>query len=183
MFNEQGFDVDLVEGNDASEGWTIEDDSQAEWAMRKIEEAQAEYERWKTYYADSLAKIKAKTDNTVNFMTVKLAEYFRTVPHKETKTQEKYALPSGELILKKAKTIWVHDDEALLPWLKDNGIADCIKVTEAVSWANLKKRLAQTPDGIIYDAATGSVCDAVKAVTTEPEFGISNLGQQKGGNE
>lgn len=183
MLDEQNIELEFNDGNDTSEGWTIEDDQQAEWAMRKIEEAQAEYERWKKYYADSLAKIKAKADNTVNFMTIKLAEYFRTVPHKETKTQEKYALPSGELVLKKAKTVWVHDDEALLPWIKENGIVDCIKVSETVSWSNLKKRLAQTPDGIIYDEATGSVCDAVKVVTTDPEFAVSNHGRQEDGEE
>ena len=30
-----------------------------------------------------------------------LGEYFKTVPHKKTKTQEAYQLPSGKLILKK----------------------------------------------------------------------------------
>jgi len=171
MFDEMGF---IDEMQDDS-GWTIEDDQQAEWAMEKILDARAEYERWKAHYTSMLETIKQKTDNTINFMTYKLNEYFRTVPHKETKTQEKYSLPSGDLILKKSKSVWVHeDDAALLKWVKDNGLTDCIKVTEEVRWGDLKKRLVESVDGVICDKDTGVVCDAVKATTSQPEFVVTN---------
>lgn len=173
MFDEMEFMQD--EAEQANTGWMIQDDQMAEWAMKKILKAQGEYEEWKNYYAGMLSKIKEKTDNTVNFMTMKLNEYFRTVPHKETKTQEKYSLPSGDLVLRKSKSVWVHeDDAALLKWAKDNGFTDCIKIVEKVSWADIKKRLAENSDGIIYDSETGVVCDAVKATTSDPEFAVVN---------
>lgn len=179
MLDEMEFMQDEAEQEDAV--WTIQDDQMAEWAMKKILKAQGEYEEWKNYYAGMLSKIKEKTDNTVNFMTMRLNEYFRTVPHKETKTQEKYSLPSGDLILKKSKSVWVHeDDAALLKWVKDNGLTDCIKVTEKVSWADLKKQLVESVDGVICDKDTGVVCDVVKATTSQPEFVVANGGRKYG---
>lgn len=157
------------------EAWTIEDDQQAEWAMKKILKAQGEYEEWKNYYAGMLSKIKEKTDNTVNFMTMKLNEYFRTVPHKETKTKEKYSLPSGDLVLVKPKSVWAHDDVALLDWAKKNGREDCVKTTEKISWADLKKNLAESENGTVYDKETGVVCEGVTATKSAPEFTIERM--------
>ena len=164
---------DFLERNE-EEGWQIEDDQQAEWAICKVKEAQADFEKWKTYYESMTEKAKDKTEHTVAYMTKKLREYFRQVPHKETKTTEKYSLPSGDLVLRKPKSVWEHnDDEALLEWTKKNGFTDCIKVTEKVNWAELKKRFAENSDGVVYDTETGLVCDAVESKLSKPEFVLS----------
>lgn len=159
----------------ADETWKIENDQQAEWALKKIHDAKAELEYWTNYYNGLIDALKGRTENTVNFMTMKLSEYFRTVPHKETKTKERYALPSGDLVLVKPKSVWTHDDAALLDWAKMNGREDCVKTTEKVSWADLKKNLAEAEDGTIYDKETGVVCGAVTASKSAPEFTIERL--------
>ena len=53
------------------------------------------------------------------------------VPHKVTKTQESYALPSGKLVLKEQKPEWVHDDTQLLPWVKAN-LPEMIRTKESI---------------------------------------------------
>jgi hypothetical protein len=160
-------------GNDenGAEAWTIENDQSADWAMKKIKEAETDFDKWKTFYNSMIDKAERRKDRTVAYMTEKLKQYFETVPHKESKTQEKYSLPSGDLVMKKPKSVWEHeDDEALLEWVKENGFSDCIKVTERVSWSDVKKRLKEDSNGIVCDSETGLVCEAVKATMSEPEF-------------
>lgn len=157
------------------ESWKIENDQQAEWALKKIHDAKAELAYWADYYKSQLDALTNRTENTVAFMTMKLSEYFRTVPHKETKTKEKYALPSGDLVLVKPKSVWTHDDAALLEWAKKNGREDCVKTTEKVSWADLKKNLAESENGTVYDKETGVVCEAVTASKSDPEFTIERM--------
>lgn len=160
-----------TEDENSIETWMIENDQDAEWAIGKVKEAQADLDKWETYYKSMIEKVKARTERTVAYMTAKLSEYFKTVPHRDTKTTEKYSLPSGDLVMKKPKSVWVHeDDEALLKWAKENGFSDCVKVSEKISWSDVKKRLTEDSNGVICDSETGLVCEAVKATMSEPEF-------------
>lgn len=154
------------------DGWKIENDQMADWAVKKIQSAKAELDRWTRYYNGLIENISKSTESTVSFMTARLREYFDKVPHKETKTTEKYPLPSGELILKKPKTVLAHDDVTLLEWLKKNGFSEFVKVTEKPDWAGIKKRLIEDSNGVICDSETGLVCDVVKSEMSEPDFEV-----------
>ena len=139
--------------------FTVDDDQKAEWCLGKIREANAEKEMWTAFYMDRLKKICDKCDSTVAFMEDKLKPYFTMVPHRETKTQASYQLPSGKLVLKKRGPEFERDDDQLLPWLKEN-IPALVKVKETPDWANLKKHLtivgdqAVDPDGEIVPGVT-----------------------------
>lgn len=165
---------DYEEGRESErvEYWHIENDQDADWAVRKIQKAKDELERWRQYYNGMIEKVENDTARTVGFFTGKLAEYFATVPHTETKTTEKYPLPSGELILKKPKTVLTHDDVTLLEWLKKNGFSEFVKVSEKPDWSGFKKRLTEDSNGVICDSETGLVCDVVKAEMNDPTFEV-----------
>lgn len=152
--------------------WVIENDQEADWAIKKIKEAQAEADRWREYYNAMTAKVEEKSEQTKSFMMARLREYFDKVPHKDTKTTEKYPLPSGDLIFKKPKKVFNHDDSVLLNWLKENGFFEFVKVTEKPDWAGFKKRLTEDSNGIICDSETGLVCDAVTSEMSEPDFEV-----------
>lgn len=170
---EQEFEsTDEIEREEQAERWQIENDQDADWAVKKIQSAKAELDRWTRYYTGLIDKVSNSTENTVSFMTARLREYFDKVPHKETKTTEKYPLPSGELILKKPKAVWNHDDETLLDWMKKNGFSEFVKVTEKPDWAGFKKRLTEDSNGVICDSETGLVCDVVKSEMSEPNFEV-----------
>lgn len=165
---------EIETGNESEQDnrWRIENDQDADWAIRKIQKATAELDRWRQYYNGLIEKVENETDRTVAFFTDRLSEYFGKVPHKETKTMEKYPLPSGDLVLKKPKAVWNHDDATLLDWMKKNGFSEFVKVTEKPDWAGFKKRLTEDSNGVICDSETGLVCDVVKSELSEPIFEV-----------
>lgn len=100
----------------------ITDDRCADWAIRKIAEERSEYNRLKELADQQKAAIEEKVEaarrrmeNGTAFLTSCLADFFNTVPHKTTKTTEKYRLLSGTLTLKKGTVKATVDDSKLVP--------------------------------------------------------------------
>ena len=120
------------------ERFVVNTDAKAEWALGKIREKRAERDAWIKWYEDKIEEIKAQTDfETMNFERM-LAEYFANVPHKHTKTQESYSLPSGKLILKKQNPEYKRNEKAAVAWLEKNGYAQFVKVKKELAWSDLK---------------------------------------------
>jgi hypothetical protein len=123
--------------------------------MKKIQEAEADRAMWKAHYESQMQKVNESADSAVAYFTARLEEYFSTVPHKATKTQESYSLPGGKLILKQQQPKFETDDDALVPWLEANGRTGLVKIKKSADWATLKKSLnfvgtnAVTVDGEI----------------------------------
>ena len=146
--------------------WQVTDDQAAEWCLSKIREAQDEKEKWKAYYDDQLQKINNREDSRIAFFEEKLKEYFYKVPHKMTKTQSSYKLPSGKLVMKGQEPAYERDEEQLLAWLRQNHQERFVKTKETVDWSGLKKSLEGaeglaisngrviTPDGEIVPGIT-----------------------------
>ena len=67
-----------------------------------------------------------------------LFEYFQTVPHRKTKTQESYSFPGGKLYLKKQNPEYRRDEKTVIAWLKENGGEQFVKVKEELDWSALK---------------------------------------------
>jgi len=157
---------------EADSGWQIMDDQQADWALRKIADARRDLDRWRQFYQDRITKAENEYSFLYETMRRKLADYFQSVPHRETSTQEKYTLPSGDLVMKKGKRVYSHDDGALLKWLTERGYTDCIKTTTAVNWKAAKARLTDHDTGTVYDKETGEICDAVTVTETDDVFDL-----------
>lgn len=89
-----------------------------------------------------------------------LRELFEQVPQSETKTQRKVKLLNGDVVVKKAKLDFEKDTDKLLKWAKDNNRDDLITKKEVLSfkWADFKKDLVPTENGIIY-VETGELLD------------------------
>ena len=153
------------------EPFRVTDDKAAEWCIRKIREAQNEKQRWRDYYAEQQRKIDQEADNSIGYFEALLADYFDSVPHKRTKTQESYQLPGGKLVRRQQAPEYQRDEAALLPWLRVNA-PDLIKVTEAADWAALKKRLIIAPDGETVATEGGEIVPGVKAVQRPEVFRV-----------
>jgi len=171
----QNLGVD-IEDEQQREGWKIENDSQADWALDKIRETQAEYKRFEMVVNDkiqqlqeALEKEKERMENEVNFFQGKLAQYFETVPRKSTKTQETYKLPSGRLVKKYKQPKIVRDDEKLVEWLEQNGMKELVKIEKKADWATLKKE-TQIAGETVVSKNTGEVIPGVTVVPQNPEF-------------
>ena len=154
--------------NDAREEFTVTDDAAAEWCMKKIKEAEADRAMWKAHYEAQMEKVNKAADESINYFTAKLEEYFANVPHKATKTQESYTLPGGKLIRKKQQPKFETDDEALVPWLEENFMSQLVKVKKSADWAALKKVVSVTPDGEHVATDEGEIIPGV-TVTQRPD--------------
>lgn len=156
----------------------ITDDRCADWAIRKISEERKEYTRLKDLADEQIAAINEKVaaaqrrmENGTAFLTSCLADFFNTVPHKKTKTTEKYRLLSGTLTLKKGTTKAKLDETKLVPWLRANGYEALVKVEESTRWADLKKLLSYTGD-IATLTETGEIVEGITAYETPDSFTV-----------
>lgn len=182
-----GEDLDeLIESSVFSENeaedkpaFTINSDSAAEWALQKIKAKRERLERLKALAEAQKAEIDAKIEreqkkyeNGTAYLKGKLLEYFETVPHEKTKTEEKYALLTGTLKLKKPAQKFEHDDATLLEWLENNQHKDLIKYTGSPKWAEVKKLLKVTSSGVVVIKDSGEIVGGVTASETPAEFDV-----------
>lgn len=151
--------MDMIQ---SEEGFRIENDQTAEWALGKIAEAKATLEKWETFYNDKLEAIRKDCQNTIDYMTYQLRAYFDTQERRVTKTGiEKYSLPSGELVFKPGGIDYKRDDEELLAWCEAH-LPEAVKVTRKVGWAEVKEHIKKT----------GEIPDGVAPYDTEPTFQV-----------
>ena len=144
------------------EAYAIRTDAEADRALEKIQDARAEYERLATACRERIAEFEARIEaaqaaceREVGYYSGLLHEYFGSVPHKATKTQETYSLPSGKLIWKKPSVTIRRDDEAVLEWAK-HGAPWLVWNTPKLNWKALKEGLFEKDGRYIY-ADTGEV--------------------------
>lgn len=149
----------------------VDNDQKAEWAARKIREARQDTQKWTEYYERQLAAIRRANEDTEAYFAALLADYFETVPHKATKTQESYSLPSCKLVLKAQQPEFNRDEAVLCDYLDKKGRDDLVKITRRADWAALKKTLKVMEDGTCVDA-DGEVVEGVQAFSRQPEFKV-----------
>lgn len=155
-----------------SDRFVIDSDAKADWALRKIREQREDVARWRSYYLAQIAKAEESAQQTEAFFMALLERYFATVPHRSTKTQDAYDLPSGKLLRKAQQPDYQRDDTQLLAWAKENA-PELVEVKEAVRWGgDLKKRLAST-NGQAADKETGEIVPGVTVTYRDPVFTVS----------
>lgn len=153
-----------------AEGFVIDTDAKAEWALQKIREARADRDRWVAWYTDKIKEIKEQTDfDTMNLERM-LAEYFATVPHKKTKTQESYKLPGGKLVMKTQNPEYKRDDKTVIDWAKVNGMAQFVKVKEELDWAGLKDATEVFEGHIVTE--DGEIVPGIEVVNRDAKFSV-----------
>lgn len=139
----------------------INNDDEAEECIQAIKAAEADVAFWKNYYAEALQKIADASQRIIDNNTARLEVYFDTLPHKKTKTQESYPLPSGKLVRKHQDTEFIRNDEELLSWLHENNGEKYIKTKESVDWAGMKKTLSVLGETVVDE--NGEIIPCIKA--------------------
>ena len=156
---------------DTPTGFCVDNDVKADWTLRKIAEIQNERDTMLAFYDGQIKKAKEQADQRISYLMEHLRRYTACVPMKETKTQSKYSLPSGDLVLKKPSVAFRRDDEKLLKWLKDSDNGDLIAVKMSPAWAEIKKAITVV-DGKAVFTDTGEIVDGVEPYMTEAELVI-----------
>ncbi len=154
------------------ETWAIQSDSDAEWIIAQTNEELKETSRFKNSIIEQINKLKeklAKVEEEENFKLERrdgyLIDYFERIDDSQKvkqKTQEKYRLPSGEIIKKYPAPAFKRDEKVLLNWMKESGNQNFIEIKEIPQWGELKK-ITEIKDGIVV-TTDGEI---VKGVTLE----------------
>jgi len=163
--------------NTYEEGFKIDSDSLAEWALNKIKDAEAERDRLNAvssekiaFYTNNIEDNNRRCEHETSFLKGCLRAYFESVPHKETKTQETYKLPSGTLTWKKPKMDYERNDEELLKYMKETH-PEFVVTKESIDWAEFKKNIAVI-DGTAVDTENGVVIMAITPIVKDGSFDV-----------
>lgn len=167
----------FIEEETETSDFAIETDEMAEWALKKVLAAKKEKERLSALIDKERETLDRKQEeidkryeNETSYLIFKLNEYFQTVEHKETKTQESYQLLSGKLVFKKPTQKMEQQKEALLKWCKVNA-PEYVRTEQSVEWGEIKKRMKIVGDAVIYDT-TGEIVSGVMISETAGTFDV-----------
>jgi hypothetical protein len=158
------------------QGFVIDNDQKAEWAIKKVLEERAERDRLLELVEIEIARLEEQAEdintryaeNTDYLMTM-LNNYAQTVNCKETKTQKTYQLLSGKLVYKMPQKK-LTPSESLLEWCKANA-PEYVKIEEKVAWGDIKSKMQIVEDKVIF-TDTGEMLDCIGIAETEPSFDI-----------
>ena len=165
--------LDIMYEDEPEEGFVIEDDKGAEWALKKIAAARSDRDRLLSLIDEEEAvltlkrqKINEQCETSTAYLTGLLQKYFATVEPKQTKTQATYKLLSGKLVCKFGTCKATYDDSVLVQYLKDTNQQEYIKTVEKPAWADFKKSLTITPSGAMTE--DGELIDCI-TVEQQPD--------------
>jgi phage host-nuclease inhibitor protein Gam len=156
----------------------IRDEHMAEWAVRKIAQERRELKRVQDMcqaetrrYEEFRLQAEADQQRRESYLTALLDDYMRSVPTKQTKTQETVSLPSGRLVRKFPSPDYRRDDKELVKWLEDMGKADMVRVKKEADWAALKTQVTISGNDVVYDE-TGEIVPGVKVAMKPARFAV-----------
>ena len=172
-----GFDPEEMEKfGEIEPAFSIDSDDKAEWAIRRISEIRAESERliavsehYIEFYRNKITDAQARCTERCDGLIAMLRSYFDSVPHKVTRTQQTYALPSGKLTLKIQQPKIERDDAALTDWLRENR-PEFIEVKETPRWGDFKKTVRLT--GTDYVTEDGEIVPGITVTPRDPVFTV-----------
>lgn len=122
-------------------------------------------EEIKASFASKVEKIGSRREQ----LTSELRVLFDQVPSKETKTQAKVTLLSGDVVVKKPSLKLGYDKKVLLDNAEETGLKEYITTKEVkdFDWACLKSKLAIQDDGSIVNTETGELLE-IEGLTVLP---------------
>lgn len=163
------------------DGFKIDSDSKAEWAVKRIKEAEREQNRLLALVDEERAELDVrekeildnyarKTDGLKALLEEYLRAQYAKEEARETNTQITYQLLSGKLVYKKSRLELKQNADVLVNWCKEH-LPDAIKVTYTPNWAEIKKNI-KVVDGVPVYAPTGEVVDGVEEAYVASKFNV-----------
>ncbi len=158
-----------------NEGFIIDSDKKASWAMRKIrkmkkkqkeneelsesqiKEIQKEINKIKEW----LDKENGKIQDNIDFLKNKLKSYAMELKEKNSDLKT-HNLPFGALKFRKQRPKWNYDEEKLKEFVENN-LEEALKVKKKVSKRKLKSK-AEVANNKAVIKDTGEVIEGVKIV-------------------
>lgn len=163
--------------DEMEQGFIIDNDQKAEWALKKVSEIDQEYkrlidicEKQIDFYENKILGYEQKRNNQRSGLIGMLARYFETVPSKATKTQATYKFPSGKLVYKFEKQSLKPDNDLLIEQLKDTPF---VEMKPSLKWGEYKETLKIIGDKVIDES--GEIVEGVSVETKAAVFNVEVL--------
>lgn len=150
-------------------GFVVDNDSKADWALRKLAEVRQHLRERQMFVEAELArlqawqaKLDAEDTRLINHMEQLLAAYLARL-HVQGRLGRKksYRLPHGQLTAHQAPTQWEVDEAELLAWAEPLGL---MRINKTSAWKDIKARLipaAPQPGAAGIDIMTGELVPGV----------------------
>lgn len=86
--------------------------------------------------------------------------------------------PGADLVRRKQQPEYIKDDKILAAFLHTSDMDEFVELVPKPKWAELKKRCAIGPDGVVVDTETGVVLEGVRAEERPDKFEVKLRGEQ-----
>ena len=158
-------------------GFTVKDDSTANWALRKIAEYKSKQAEVNALAAAEMDKIEqwAKLENErhqnqIDYFTSLLSVYAMEKKENDPKFKT-MSLPNGKLQFRKQQPKWEYDESTVLKTLKKSGMNDFIKTKESLDKDAIKKAF-EVANGKVICPDTGQLIEGITVTEQGETFGV-----------
>jgi len=161
----------------ANEGFKVDDDQKANWALRKIKQMQEQIKENNDLADAEIDKIEfwRKTENEkaeadIEYFQSLLAEYAMHKREKDPKFKS-LKLPNGRFGFRKRPAKWEYDEEKVLEHLKESELTDFVRVKEEINKRDLRQFVEVAGDKVI-NPETGEIIEGIEIVEQGENFNV-----------
>jgi len=158
------------------ERFRLTDENMANWALRKVAKARAEYEEAAKVAEAEIKRIddwlngrKRDLEHAEEFFTGLLTAYYLP-QHMEDPQRKTFKLPAGAFQVRQQQPEYQRDDAALVRWLEEHVMPDYLELVKKPKWGELKK-IIETKGGVATVA--GEVVDGITVVPRGLKFTVA----------
>lgn len=161
--------------NTNDDRFKVENEQQANWALRKIKQYKDEIEKTNKLAEEEKEKIDmwAKQENerhkdSIDYFQSLLAEYAMKLKEDDPELKTT-SLPNGELQFRKQQPKWEYKNDVLVGSLKKAGMNDLIRIKEEPKKSDIKKAV-EVVDGKAINKETGEVIEGITITERGEKF-------------
>ena len=165
------------------ERFVIEDDDQADWALRKIRHLKQMQQEKEEFAQKRIDKIQEELNQVEHWRDKQVAKFQEKIEYfeglltqyamklkEEDEDLKSHSLPFGELKFRKQRAKTNYDNEKLLKFLEENDI-DAIRVKKSPDKRKLKKMAVRSGDKLVIEDL-GVVVEGVQIQERGEKFSI-----------
>ncbi len=159
------------------ETFVVDTDEKANWALRKIKQAQQKQEESNALAIAEIEKIEAwnadekeKAQRDIDYFQGLLA-YYAVKKREEDPKFKSQKLPNGRIKFVKKQPKLNYDNQTVIDYLKKNERTDLIRTKEEPSKSEIKKAFVINEDKLV-DPDTGEVVDGITVEYLDDEFKV-----------
>ncbi len=160
--------------------WQVADDFAANWALRKVGQANRELVRLQEAAEHEIAAINQWLEaasaphlRTVSFFTGRLVDYRRHLEDENPDLPLTYKLPGGALTRRagRARTVLL-DEDALVEWATANH-PEAVARKALPSKVTRADRFTTNENGDVVDTSTGEIVPGLRVTVGGPTYGVT----------